>query len=129
MGLLTLNREQFISNVKVNPDTDTVGDLGEATLTVDPNVQPKALPCRKIPHALKDKVKAEIDTLVNRNILVPVSKPTKLGSQMAVVHKPNGKLRICIDPQALNSALQREHYPLPVLDDVFAKTGKSKIVQ
>ena len=58
MGLLTLNREQFISNLKVNSDTDTLGDLGEATLTVDPNVQPKALPCRKIPHALRDNVKA-----------------------------------------------------------------------
>ena len=127
MGLLTLNREQFISNVKVDSDTDTLGDLGEATLTVDPNVQPKALTCRKIPHALRDKVKAEIDTLVNRNILVPVSKPTKWVSQMAVVHKPNGKLRICIDHQALNSALQREHYPLPVLNDVLPKVEKAKL--
>ncbi|KAK3092083.1 hypothetical protein FSP39_025049 [Pinctada imbricata] len=46
---------------------------------------------------------------------------------MAVVHKPNGKLRICIDPQALNTALQREHYPLPVLDDILPKLQKAKI--
>ena len=33
----------------------------------------------------------------------------------------NGKLRICIDPQLLNAALKREHYQLPVLDDVLPK--------
>ena len=33
----------------------------------------------------------------------------------------NGKLRICIDPQLLNAALKREHYKLPVLDDVVPK--------
>ena len=35
-------------------------------------------------------------------------------------------MRICIDPQALNSTLQREHYPLPVLDDVLPKLEKAK---
>ena len=33
----------------------------------------------------------------------------------------NGKLRIRIDPQLLNAALKREHYQLPVLDDVLPK--------
>ena len=33
----------------------------------------------------------------------------------------DGKLRICIDPQLLNAALKREHYQLPVLDDVLPK--------
>ena len=33
----------------------------------------------------------------------------------------NGKLRICIDPQLLNVVLKREHYQLPVLDDVLSK--------
>ena len=38
---------------------------------------------------------------------------------MAAVHKPIGKLRICIDPQPLNAALKREHDKLPVFDDVL----------
>ena len=46
---------------------------------------------------------------------------------MAVVRKPNGKLRICIDPQPLNATLKREHYRLPVLDDVLPKLKDAKI--
>ena len=44
---------------------------------------------------------------------------------MAVVHKQNGKLRLCIDPQPLNEALMGEHYNyyslymLLNLDDVY----------
>lgn len=40
---------------------------------------------------------------------------------MAVAHKPDRKLRICIGPKPLNAALKREHYQLPVLDDVLPK--------
>jgi len=43
------------------------------------------------------------------------------------INKPNGKLRICIDPQPLNAALKREHYRLPVLDDVISKLKDAKI--
>ena len=46
---------------------------------------------------------------------------------MAVVHKPSGKLRICIDPQPLNAALKREHYKLPVFDDVLSKLKDAKV--
>ena len=46
---------------------------------------------------------------------------------MAVVHKPNGKLRICIGPEPLNAALKREHYRLPVLDDMLPKLKDAKI--
>ena len=42
-------------------------------------------------------------------------------------YKPNGKLRICIDPQPLNAALKREHYRLPVLDDVLPELKDAKI--
>ena len=45
---------------------------------------------------------------------------------MAVVHKRNGKLRICIDPQPLNAALKREYYRLPVLNDVLPKLKNAK---
>ena len=47
-------------------------------------------------------------------------------SQMAVVKKPDGSLKICIDPQPLNDALQREHYRLPTLDDVLPNLNNAK---
>ena len=46
---------------------------------------------------------------------------------MAVVEKPNGKLRICIDPQPLNVAVKREHYRLPVFDDILPELRKAQV--
>ena len=75
---------------------------GEATLRIDENAQPKVLPCRKLPLAIEDTEKKELDPLIE-DVLVPVTEPTEWVSQMAVVHKPNCKLRTCIDPQPLNA--------------------------
>ena len=95
--------------------------LGEASLAVDPTVPQKVLPCRKIPIAPREEVKAELDHLLSRGILILVEEPTPWVSLMAVVRKSNGKLRLCIDPQPLNVALQREHYRLPTFNDVLPK--------
>ena len=46
---------------------------------------------------------------------------------MAVVKKSSGALRICLDPQPLNAALQQEHYRLPVLQDILPKLHKARI--
>ncbi|CAC5397951.1 unnamed protein product [Mytilus coruscus] len=123
MGLITVNDDRFIAKV----ETQKIGDLGEITLKVDENVPAKTLPSRKLPLSLQDDVKKEIDKLVERQVLIPVTEPSKWVSQMAVVRKPNGKLRICIDPQPLNTALMREHYKLPTLDDVLPKLANAKI--
>ena len=104
LGFITINKECFISQVS----TPQLGDLGEAPRRIDESVPPKVLPCRKVPIAIQDAVKEELDRLVNKGVLVPVTEPTEWVSQMAVVHKPNGKLCVCIDPQPLNAAFKRE---------------------
>ena len=77
--------------------------------------------------AIEESVKEELDRLVGKGVLVPVTEPTVWDSQIAVVHKPSGKLRICIDPQPLNAALKREQYKLPVFDDVLPKLNDAKV--
>jgi hypothetical protein len=123
LGFVTINDECFISQVKA----PQLGDLGEATLTTDDTIPAKILPCRKIPIAIQSLVEKELDRLVDKGVLVPMTEPTKWVSQMAVVHKADGKLRLCIDPQPLNVALMREHYRLPVLDDVLPKLKNAKV--
>ena len=58
--------------------------------------------------------------------------PTDWVSSLVVVKKPNGKLKICIDPKPLNKALKRNHYPLLVdwqwtdtQEEAFAKIKKA----
>ena len=84
------------------------------------------MPNRKHFLAIEESVKEKLDRLVEKGVLVPVTGPTVWVSQMAVLHKPSGKLRICVDPQPLNAALEREHYKLPVFNDVLPKLKDSK---
>ena len=71
MGRMTIHGERFISKVD---NVDDLGNLGMATLITDCDIAPKILPCRKIPIALQQGVKTELDTLVKRGILVPVDE-------------------------------------------------------
>ena len=124
LGLITRNQEKYIAKIRKTTD---LGNLGTSSLTVDPTVKPRALPCRKIPFAIEEKAQKELKDLVDRGILAKVNKPTPWVSQMAVVKKSSGALRICLDPQPLNAALQREHYRLPVLQDILPKLHKARI--
>ena len=99
----------------------------ELHLTVDKTVSPVILPVRKVPLAVKEPLKKEIDRLVAQEILKPVATPTDWVSSMVVVMKNNGKIRLCIDPKPLNQALKRNHYPLPVIDDLLPELSKAKV--
>ena len=65
-------------------------------------------PCRKVPLAIRDDVKKELDRLIEKGVLVPVTEPNEWVSQMAVVHKRDGKLRICIEPQPAQCCAQAQ---------------------
>ena len=93
--------------------------MGKLHLQVDQCVPPVQLPARKPPVALKDKYQGELERLVKRGIIAKVSEPTDWVSSTVVVKKPNGKIRLCLDPKPLNKALKRNHYPMPVIDDLL----------
>ena len=44
-----------------------------------------------------------------------------------MVLKPNGKLRVCLDPKPLNKALKRNHYPLPTVDDLLPELSRAQV--
>ena len=100
---------------------------GKLHLDIDKNVPPVKLATRKVPVAIKDKVKDHIDSLCERDILTPVNVPTDWISSMVIVTKPSGKIRLCIDPKPLNIALKRNHYPSPVIDDLLPDLENAKL--
>ena len=100
---------------------------GDVHLEVDPSVPPVQMPQRKLPVAIRDRVKEELDRLCRDDIIEPVTEPTAWISALLVVVKPNNKLRICIDPKPLNKALKRQHYPTMTIDDVLPQLTKAKV--
>ena len=48
-------------------------------------------------------------------------------SQIVVAVKTSGELRACIDPKPLNEALKREHYQIPVIDDLLPDLTDARV--
>ena len=67
-------------------------------MELDETVKPVVHPPRKVPVALRDRLKEELDKLVREKVITSVTEPTNWVSSLVLVNKPE-KLRICIDPQ------------------------------
>lgn len=84
-------------------------------------VQPVKLPKRRFPVATMKPLKEELKSLVDRKIIARVDCCTDWISSMVSMQKPNGRPRIFIDTRPLNRALKLMHFPLPTIDDNFAR--------
>ena len=60
-------------------------------------------------------------------MISPIQEPTDWVSSMIATKKPDGNIRLCIDPHHLNRALKRKHYPLPVIEEILSKLSKAKV--
>ena len=110
-----LTAEEPIENILVNYEDvfKGVGCLpGEYNLEVDPTVTPVPVRPRKIPLSMKEDVKVKLDALTEQGIIEKVEEPTSWISHLQPVRKANGTVRLCLDPQNLNKALQRNHYDM-----------------
>ncbi|XP_063832434.1 uncharacterized protein K02A2.6-like isoform X2 [Ostrinia nubilalis] len=96
-------------------------------LEVNEDVKPVVSPARRLPYSLMPKVKQELDNLVEKGIIAKVAEPTDWVSQMVVVQKKDGSLRICLDPRPLNKALKRAHFPFPKIEDITVRLAGAKV--
>ena len=72
------------------------------------------------------KGEAETGGAKSTKLIEPVTTPTRWISSMVKVVK-NGKLRIGLDPRPLSKAIQREHSPLPTIEDVATGWNVAKV--
>ena len=108
--------------------SDGVGKLpGEYHMMLDETVKPVQHPPRRVPVAIQERLRETLEDLERREIVARVTTPTSWISSMVVVPKPNGTLRICLDPKDLNRALQRENYPLPTIEEVATRLHGAKV--
>ena len=91
---------------------------------------PVVHPPRRVPFALlsakKPLLKDELRKLQEIEIIASITGSTPWVSSMVTVKRPNGRLRICLDPKDLNRVVKRSHYPLPMMDEILPPTDQSK---
>ena len=76
---------------------------------------------------LKDKFKAKLDEMAQRGIIFKVEEPTPWVNSVVTEVKPNGELRVCLDPTDLNKAVLREYHPIPVVEDIVPELNGSDL--
>ncbi|CAB4018481.1 Hypothetical predicted protein [Paramuricea clavata] len=145
LGLATSERLNLIKRVYKITDTnieeayssniseeyaDCFGEIGTLKstyhMTLKDDVRPVVVPPRKVPFALKDRLKKELDRMESMGIIEKVEKSTDWVNALVLVEKPNGKLRVCLDPRPLNQAIKRQHYRLPTTEEIISQMSGAR---
>ena len=132
IGLKTCERLNLIKRVMLINDSDpsifdeydVFGELGclpdEYHINIDETVKPVVHPPRRVPFALRHKLKAELERLVSLNVIEKVDHPTDWVNSIVLVEKSDRSIRICLDPKDLNEAIKREFTQLPTPEEIMS---------
>ena len=126
IGDAPLTREQQARLINVIYDHTEVfslfdGDLGFCDVlkhsiptTTD---KPVYLPHRQIPVQLQSEVKKCLDNWLKQGIIRPSKSP--YASQVVIVRKKTGEIRLCVDFRKLNAISIRDSFPLPRVEEAL----------
>ena len=125
-GPTPVTREEVIKNHEC-VFADEVGYVeGKYQIKVDPAVPPVQHCPRRVPVALREKLRSEIERLASLGVIERTEEPTPWVSSIVTVLKKNGSLRICLDPKDLNQAIEREIYQIPTIEEVATRLAGAK---
>ncbi|KRY82815.1 Transposon Ty3-I Gag-Pol polyprotein [Trichinella pseudospiralis] len=97
------------------------------SLDLDPNVTSICMKARKVPFALREKIDAELDKLVEQGVLEPVDHPV-WSTPIVTPVKPDGTVRICGDYKCtINKALRKHAYLIPAVNQLLASLSGGKV--
>ena len=106
-----------------------LGTLGPPLhISMNPNVTPIQAHPHRCPVAKEAKASDAIRDLEKQGILKKVTEPTAWISNSVYREKPDGSIRVCIDPsQTINKAIEVPKYPIPTVDELLPKLNNAKI--
>ena len=118
------------TKAEVQNEVKKIRNIEEHRIQIKENATTVIHPPRKIPAALRDRLKKELDTMEKNSVIKRIEEPTDWVNSLVLVEKPDGSLRICLDPRDLNKAIKREHYQLPKFDEIASRlTGATKFTK
>lgn len=78
----------------------------------------------RIPLAKQGEINDQLGEMLAARVIRPSTSPW--ASPLVMVPKKDGTTRICIDFRKLNRVMVQNSYPLPNIEDIFSRLGKSK---
>ena len=105
-----------------------LGTLGPPLhIRMNPNVAPIQAHPHRCPVVKEAKAAEATRDLEKQGILEKVTEPTAWISNSVYREKPDGSIRVCIDPsQTINKAIEVPKYPIPTVDELLPKLNSAK---
>ena len=114
----------------MNDYSDVFKGLGKLEakyhIDIDDSVPAVQRTKRRIPMSVRSALRDKLDYLVDKNIITKVTTLTQRVSNIVCVQR-NNKLRICLDPENLNKAIRRYHYPIATVEEISSNLAKAKV--
>ena len=94
---------------------DLFTGIGNMNTTIDIKLEegaiPYVAPIHHVAHALQEPLRLELEKLVDEGILhkLKIDEKSEWLSLFIYVRKPNGSIRLCLDPTHLNKYIVRPH--------------------
>ena len=79
--------------------------------------KPVYLPHRQIPVQLQQEVRKCLESWLKQSIIRPSKSP--YASQVVIVCKKSGEIRLCVDLRKLNAISIRDSFPLPRIEEAL----------
>ena len=79
--------------------------------------KPVYLPHRQIPVQLQQEVRKCLESWLKQGIIHPSKSP--YASQVVIVRKKSGEIRLCVDFRKLNAISIRDSFPLPRIEEAL----------
>ena len=122
-----VNAESSILN-EFNDLFEGLGEFeGEHHIEINPEVKTVIQPPRKVPFTLLPKLKQKLQKMEQLGAIEKVYQPAEWVNSIVIVEKPDGNLRICLDPKDLSRSVKREHFQLPTSTEITSKLTGAKV--
>ena len=95
------------------------------TINLLPNAKPSFRKAWRTSPAERQEIDKQVAYMLTKGLIRPSSSPW--GAPTLFAPKSDGTLRMCIDYRGLNAVTERDVYPLPRVDDVYAAIKNKKV--
>jgi hypothetical protein len=102
-------------------------DVFQHTIPLKDDTKPFRQKLKRINPKLAPLVQYELKKMLDAGIISP-TKHSSWCSNLVVVRKKNGGIRLCIDFRNLNLACIKDNYPLPNMETLLQRVTSSKIM-
>ena len=90
------------------------------------NVKPVRLPAYRMAPGQRDKLKVELDKLLEDGFIEP--SESLWSSPCILVPKPRGAVRCCVDFRGVNKCIIDESFPIAHIEEQIEKVGNSRYI-